>query len=103
MKILRKLCLHFARQDGQDGKKQKENQATKVTKNQNTKIWDERNIYVQLQAHEAARSLRKETKIENFAKISNKFFITILTCSCRFLHQNYLFQLAFYFGSMHWI
>ena len=32
MKILRNLCLHFARQDGQDGKKRKENHATKVTK-----------------------------------------------------------------------
>ena len=31
-KILRILCLHFARQDGQDGKKGKENHATKVTK-----------------------------------------------------------------------
>ena len=31
-KIFRNLCLHFARQDGQDGKKQKENHATKVTK-----------------------------------------------------------------------
>ena len=31
-KILRNLCLHFARQDGQEGKKWKENQATKVTK-----------------------------------------------------------------------
>ena len=46
-KILRKLCLHFARQDGQDGKKWKENHATKVTKipntakNQKRKIWDE--------------------------------------------------------------
>ena len=28
MKILRKLCLHFAKQDGQDGKKWKENHAT---------------------------------------------------------------------------
>ena len=35
-KILRKLCLHFARQDGQDGKKN--------TKNQRTKISDEQNI-----------------------------------------------------------
>ena len=46
-KILRNLCLHFARQDGQDIKKQKENHATKVTKipkTQKTKIWDERNI-----------------------------------------------------------
>ena len=47
-KILRNLCLHFAGQDGQDGKKWKENHATKVTKrpktkNQKTKIWDERN------------------------------------------------------------
>ena len=32
MKILGNLCLHFARQDGQDGKKQKENHTTKVTK-----------------------------------------------------------------------
>ena len=31
-KILHNLCLHFARQEGQDGKKQKENHATKVTK-----------------------------------------------------------------------
>ena len=36
-KILRNLCLHFARQDGQDGKKQKENYATKVTKIPKTK------------------------------------------------------------------
>ena len=43
MKILHNLCLHFARQDGQDGKKRKENHATKVTKNQKAKIWDERN------------------------------------------------------------
>ena len=32
MKILHNLCLHFARQDGQDGKKRKENHTTKVTK-----------------------------------------------------------------------
>ena len=31
-KILCNLCLHFARQDGQDGKKWKENHTTKVTK-----------------------------------------------------------------------
>ena len=31
-KILRNLCLHLARQDGQDGKKRNENHATKVTK-----------------------------------------------------------------------
>ena len=37
MKILRNLCLHFARQDGQDGKKWKENHATKVTKIPKTK------------------------------------------------------------------
>ena len=36
-KILRNLCLHFARQDGQDGKKRKENHATKVTKIPKTK------------------------------------------------------------------
>ena len=37
MKILRNLCLHFARQDGQDRKKRKENHATKVTKIPKTK------------------------------------------------------------------
>ena len=31
-KILHNLCLHFARQDGQDSKKRIENHATKVTK-----------------------------------------------------------------------
>ena len=36
-KILRNLCLHFARQYGQDGKKRKENHTTKVTKIQKTK------------------------------------------------------------------
>ena len=39
------LCLHFTRQDGQDGKKQKEKSISyQNTKNQRTKIWDERNI-----------------------------------------------------------
>ena len=37
MKILRNLCLHFARQDGQDGKNWKENHATKLTKIQKPK------------------------------------------------------------------
>ena len=36
-KILRNLCLHFARQDEQDGKKRKENHSTKVTKIPKTK------------------------------------------------------------------
>ena len=36
-KILSYVCLHFARQDGQDGKKQKENHATKKTKISKTK------------------------------------------------------------------
>ena len=37
-KVLRNLCLHFARQDGQDEKKkQKENHPTKVTKIPKTK------------------------------------------------------------------
>ena len=31
-KILHNLCLHFARLDGQDGKKRKENHDTKVNK-----------------------------------------------------------------------
>ena len=37
MNILRNLCLHFARQDGQDGKNRKENLTTKVTKIPKTK------------------------------------------------------------------
>ena len=37
MKILPNFCLHSARQDGQDGKKQKENHAIKVTKIPKTK------------------------------------------------------------------
>ena len=37
MIILHNLCLYFARQDGQDGKKWKENHATKVTKIPKTK------------------------------------------------------------------
>ena len=45
MKISRNLCLH-----GQDGKKWKENYATKVTKIPKTKrrkyVWDEQNIRV---------------------------------------------------------
>ena len=36
-KILRNLCLHFVRQDGQDEKPPKENHATKVTKIPKTK------------------------------------------------------------------
>ena len=35
--ILCNLCLHFARQDGQDGKKWNKNHATKVTKIPKTK------------------------------------------------------------------
>ena len=37
MKVLRNLCLHFARQAGQDGKNWKENHASKVTKIPKTK------------------------------------------------------------------
>ena len=36
-KILRNLCLHFARQDGKTEKNRKENHATKVTKIPKTK------------------------------------------------------------------
>ena len=45
-KMLRNICLHYARQDGQDRNNQKENYLSKVTKNQMTKIWDEQNIGV---------------------------------------------------------
>ena len=38
-KIFCNLCLHFASKDGQEGKKQKENHATKVTKIPKTKRW----------------------------------------------------------------
>ena len=46
-KILCNLCLHFARQDGQNGKKWKKITQLKWPKYQTTKdkIWDERNIY----------------------------------------------------------
>ena len=37
MKMLCNLCLHFARQDGQNRKKTKENHATKMTKIPKTK------------------------------------------------------------------
>ena len=37
-KILSNLCLHFARQDGQDRKKGRENNVAKVTKIPKTKI-----------------------------------------------------------------
>ena len=36
-KILRNLCLHFAKQDGQNGRKPEKNHETKVTKIQKTK------------------------------------------------------------------
>ena len=48
-KISHNRSLHFSRQDGQDGKKQKKNHAAKVTKIPKTKIWDERNISFQIQ------------------------------------------------------
>ena len=37
MKLLRNLCLHFSRQDGQDGKKPKGNYVNKATKITKTK------------------------------------------------------------------
>ena len=46
-KMLRNLCLHFARQDGKDGKKlerKSRNQSDQNTENQKAKIWDEQNI-----------------------------------------------------------
>ena len=53
-KILCQHCLHFARQDGHDRKKRKENQAIKVTKIPKTKRrkyginekWHERNTRI---------------------------------------------------------
>ena len=46
MKILHDICLNFARQDGQDRKeteRKSSNLSDQNTKNQKTKIWDERN------------------------------------------------------------
>ena len=57
-KILCNLCLHFASQDGQDRKKQKENHATKVTKIAKTK----RRKYGM-----------KETKMKNFLRLSHLY------------------------------
>ena len=45
-KILRNLCLHLARQDGQERNKLERkvrNLSNQNTKNKKTKIWDERN------------------------------------------------------------
>ena len=42
-KILRNLCLHFARQDGKKTDRKSLNLSDQNTKNQKTKIWDERN------------------------------------------------------------
>ena len=45
--MLHNLCLHFARQDGKDGKKlerKSRNQSDQNTENQKAKIWDEQNI-----------------------------------------------------------
>ena len=72
-KILCNLCLHFARQDGQDGKKterKSRNQSDQNTKNQKTKIWDERNILlyiipssvIPLQTRESTSGPRELTK-----------------------------------------
>ena len=41
MKMLLNLCLHFARQDVQDGKKLE--RKSRNESNQKAKIWDERN------------------------------------------------------------
>ena len=43
-KMLHNLCLHFSKQDGQDGQNRKDDHATKVTKIPKTKRWNERNI-----------------------------------------------------------
>ena len=59
MKILCNLCLHFARQDGQDGKNQKKITQLKWPKYQKTKIWDEWNKCLQTQ----------EIKIEVFREL----------------------------------
>ena len=63
MKILHNLCIHFARKDGQDGKKQKENHANKVFKMPKNK----RRKYGMNETY-VFRFAR-----QNFLKISTKF------------------------------
>jgi len=85
MKILGNLCLHFARQDGQDGKKPERkscNLSDHNTKNQKTKIWDERNISLRYGlkiSFGRDDSLHENIKLPNHCQISNwKCFSLIL-------------------------
>ena len=59
MKILHNLCLHFARQDEEDGKKRKENHKTKVPKIPRTKrrIYGMNETYSMVPNNSAARLL----------------------------------------------
>ena len=54
MKMLSSLCLHFARQDWQDGIKIMQLKVQN-TNNQEMKIWDERNT--DLQKHEGLKQM----------------------------------------------
>ena len=58
-KIFCNLCLHFARQDGQDRKKGKKITQRKWPKYRKTKIWDEQNTKIKL-------AIFKDTYFLNF-------------------------------------
>ena len=79
-KILRNLCLHFARQDGQDGKNREENHATKVTKIPKTK----RRKYGMNETYLMKLHLNLVAQIEviRYKNISNSK-IVVLTNVCR--------------------
>jgi len=72
-KILRNLCLHFARQDGQEGKKTgKKITQLKWSKYQKPKIWDEENIYPPLQQYMKSNSTM-ESHIKILLQVKNYF------------------------------
>ena len=91
-KILRNLCLHFARQDGRDRKKWRENHIAKVTKipiNQRTKTWDERNKSLQ-----NCRGL-KITRHFNGKKGNKKYKLESLICICVGLNSSIHYTFGF--------
>ena len=72
-KILRNLCLNFARQDGRDRKKWKENHAIKITKIPKTKIWDEQNM----SGNGVVKIVKRwpKTKTQKYGKNKTKIFV----------------------------
>ena len=73
-KILHNLCLHFARQDGQDGKKMERksrNLSDQNTKNQKTKIWDEPMVQKFRKSHKRIKTWIWEFRSSNFLLSNN--------------------------------